>query len=239
MDRIESRNNFIINVEKIRVNLGYTQSVFAEMLEMSISGYRKMIAGETHTISLYSAYLVSELAGISMSEIMGIPNASTGVAQLYNRLSDQQKSFVDTVIRFELEMREKSGESNNYCTLVIPTGEMGDGMDYDSCYYDKIDVGPYGERYKDKLAFALKITSDFFSPVYVEGDILLIGNDRPQRLGEIGLTTCDGKVYLRRFTENNPITLDPITNIGKRIFVPRSEVCRWHKIGYVIKKIRI
>ena len=238
MDRKETRDNFIVNVEKIRIQYGYTQTEFAEILGMSISGYRKMVAGETNTISLFSAYKVHELSGISITQLMGIEDQQAEIAQMYKNLSGRQRNFVDSVIRFEYGMKGATCDNHHLCTLVIPTGEMKDGMDYDSCAYDKIDVGLYGEMYNDHLAFALKVTNNYFAPVYLEDDILLIGNDRVANLGEIGLYTCDGKAYLRRITDRNPVVLEPLTYIGKTIIIQRDSLVKWNKIGYVIKKIR-
>lgn len=71
MDRKETRDNFITNVEKIRIEKGYTQTELADLLDMSISGYRKMVAGETNTISLYSVYKVYELTWPSYYTVDG------------------------------------------------------------------------------------------------------------------------------------------------------------------------
>ena len=65
-----------------------------------------------------------------------------------------------------------------------------------------------------------------------------VGNDRVANLGEIGLYTCDGKAYLRRITDRNPVVLEPLTYIGKTIIIQRDSLVKWNKIGYVIKKIR-
>lgn len=238
MDRTITRDNFIHNVERLRTKLGYTQSEFAEMMDMSISGYRKMIAGETNTISLHAAYLVSDLTGVPIDNLMGIENNQVQSMEYYRNLSQRQRNFVDTVILFEKEMKEKKMDQDNYCTLVIPTGDMRDGMDYDSCGYEKINIGNYGKIYKDSLAFALKVTNNFFSPVYIENDILLIGNDRALRLGENGIFTCEGKVYLRCLADRNPVVLKPIVSLGKKIVISHDDLIKWNKIGYVLKKIR-
>ena len=238
MNRKETRDNFITNVEKIRIEKGYTQTEFADLLDMSISGYRKMVAGETNTISLYSVYKVHELTGISITQLMGIEDKQSEIIQMYKQLSERQRNFVDAVIKFENGLKVEDSERHHICTLIVPTGEMKDGMDYDSCTYEKLDIGFYGDMYNDNLTFALKITSNFFAPAYLEDDILLIGNDRVPNIGEIGLYTCGGKVYLRRFIERNPLTLEPIVTIGKKIIVFKEELVNWNIIGYVIKKIR-
>ena len=49
--------NFTLNVEKERLKLKLTQAQMAKKLDMSLSGYKKMISGVTTIIDLYTAYL--------------------------------------------------------------------------------------------------------------------------------------------------------------------------------------
>lgn len=61
MTKQELAKNFSLNVERERMRLGFTQAEMAKKLEMSLSGYKKMISGETTRIDSYTVLLMYQL----------------------------------------------------------------------------------------------------------------------------------------------------------------------------------
>ncbi len=62
--------NFTLNVEKERLKLKLTQAQMAKKLDMSLSGYKKMISGVTTKIDLYTAYLLQNMTGKWIFELI-------------------------------------------------------------------------------------------------------------------------------------------------------------------------
>lgn len=236
MDKQELRNTFILNMEKERQKLGYTQAEFAEELDMSMSGYKKMIGGETSSVSLYTAYQVERISGVPIVRLMGMENEDRALIEQYKSLPERQKRYMRMLL--DLEVRQHPNEEEEaYCTLLTPTGPMEDGMDFDGFCKEQIHVGQYGTWYGNRLLFAIQITGHYFSPAYLEGDILLVGNDREPRVGEVGLFLNEGKVYIRRLAKKDPLVLEPVASRGREIVAAGEKEKGWYKIGYVLRKL--
>lgn len=236
MDKQELRNVFILNMERERQKLGYTQAEFAEELDMSMSGYKKMIGGETSSVSLYTAYQVERISGVPIVRLLGMENADRALVDQYQSLSERQKRYMRMLLDLEVRQHPK-GEEEAFCTLLCPVGPMEDGMEFDGFRKEQIHVGEQGTWYGNRLLFAMQITGHYFSPAYLEGDVLLVGNDREPRPGEAGLFLHEGKVYIRRLMKTNPLVLEPVAARGREIVVEGEEQKNWYKIGYVLRKL--
>lgn len=70
MTRQELAGNFVNFVEQERIKLNLTQAEMAQKLELSVSGYKKMVAGETTRIDLYTVKLLHDLTGSWIFEMM-------------------------------------------------------------------------------------------------------------------------------------------------------------------------
>ena len=114
-------------------------------------------------------------------------------------------------------------------------------MIYDSTNVKKINIGNYKQIYGN-VDIAIKVTSNHLTPVYVQGDILLISKS-PVRDGDIGvfINKETGRAYLRKYCNGNPVSLVPVNDFGFAFEVNplnESDVSKWYKFGKVITKIR-
>lgn len=239
--------NFILFAEQERVKAGLTQQEMADKLEMSLSGYKKMICGETSRINLYTANLLHKLTGKWIFEMIKEEEGETHeIAKKLRLLSDSQIRFVKEVVELEaafaknLEDFEK--DTDDYISVLIPTGNMEDGMVYDSCNITRVNAEPYRKLFGSDLDCGLQITSIHMAPAYNTGDILLLSR-RPIRDGDTGvfLDRETSRIYIRKFKQTSPCCLEPITDYGKPItFDPCSEkeMRRWLRLGRVLTKMR-
>lgn len=58
-----------LRIKTVRKDLGYTQEQFAEILELSVSGYKKLESGEVH-LTLDKIYLLKQKLGLSADYIL-------------------------------------------------------------------------------------------------------------------------------------------------------------------------
>lgn len=239
MNKIEVNHTFAENVERERIKLGYTQKEMASKLEMSLGTYKNMISGATTNISLYTAYLVYKLTGCMVYEMLNKELPGYKILEAYKKLSPSQQRLLLAVADFECEFRpESSGE--DYITVLEPTGDLHDGMIWDSFSLSTVEVSAY--RRKFHFDAGIKVTSNHLHPTYISGDVLLIAL-QPPRDGDVGvfINRNTNRAYLRIFKQTDPVQLRPINNYGQTFFInpkSESEMSEWIKFGVVVSKVR-
>ena len=237
--------NIALSMERERIALGYSQQQMAKALDMSLSSYKRIINGETNKIDLYTAYLLAAITGKQPEELYGLLTPLQKARSALGDLSQSQLNFVSSVIRFELQFAKdlRDGESiDDYVTLLIPTGNMQDGMYLDTFSLKKVNVAPYRKRYGEALDCAIQITSNHLHPTYVQNDILLISRS-PIRDGDTGIfiNRDKGLAYIRKFHQTVPTLLEPVSSWGHSFTVDSNDpkdMDRWIKFGRVITKMR-
>lgn len=242
MTRQEMTSNYIINMERERVNWGYTQPQMAKRMGLSTSGYKKIVAGETSKIDLYAAYQLYKFTGKFIFELCGEQSTDLQLFQSLRDLTPSQKAFVSGVIEFERDFQEKTSNTEEYISVVVPTGSMEDGMIWDSANVIKVNAAPYLHKFGQDLHCGLMVTSYNLQPVYHEGDILLISK-RPPREGDtaIFVNRENGCAYLRKFRHGSPARLEPINEYGVTFKVDcnnAADMDKWIKFGCVLTKMR-
>lgn len=252
MTREELNSNFAMHIEKERTQLGYTQSQMAKALEMSLSSYKNMISGVSVNIPIYVAYLMHELTGKFFIELCGDISPELKVMKNFRSLPKHRQEAIQTIVDIECQLAEY-GQYNNasehpqvkeddIISVYIPTGNMEDGMIFDSLNIEPLNIHHYRKIFGDLIDCGIKITSNHLHPAYHTNDILLISR-RPPRDGDTGIfinrETC--RIYIRKFRQTSPCRLEPITGYGKTITVDSynpGDMEKWIKFGYIITKIR-
>lgn len=245
MKKQELTTRFVEHFERERIIAGLTQTQMAERLGLSLSGYKKIISGETARIDLYTVYRLGQVTGKSISEFLDEPSSElTHITQKLRQLTPLQYNFVSAVIEFEaafLACMEPPRESD-YVNLLIPTGNLQDGMIWDTTHLHKINVAHYRKVLGNRLHCAIQVTSNHLRPAYNKDDILLISKSAP-RDGDIGIfinreTHC---CYLRKFWQMTLWILEPINEYGVTFLLDYNnpkEMDKWIVFGKVLTKMR-
>lgn len=243
MTKQELTEKFILNIEKERIRLNLTQAQMASKLQMSLSGYKKMISGATAKIDLHIVYLLHSITGRWIYDFVDEHNEDSDLFLKIKQLSPSQKKTVKSLVDFEMNFVSDVNNSEDYITLYIPTGNVEDGMFLDSYNYTKINAASYRRKFGERLHCGIKITTDHLHPVYHQGDILLICRDSI-RVGDTGifLNKISGRIYIRKFfVSNDGWILKPINDYGAPIILDRSNEKtsnEWVGYGYVLCKMR-
>lgn len=247
MTRLELQRNFAFTLEQQRVKLGLTQKQMAEELEISESGYRKILRGDVEKIDLYTAYKLHTITGMWIYEMINIHNEHVHLIDGLRCLSARQRKYIYNLVLFEIsfnEQNKRTGDNGDYVSMIVPTGNFTDGMSYDSMNIEHVEVSRYRPEYGSLITSAVKVTSNHFHPVYHEGDVLLVCND-PPREGDTGIfiNTKKSRAYIRKFRQSDPCRLEslilpgviPDVLVDKR---DEEDMSQWVKFGYVLTKIR-
>ena len=245
MNRLEIVNNISTNIERERIKLGMSQAQFAKALDMSLSTYKRIANGESSRIDVYTAYLIYRLTGRFSCELTGFNDDVINLVKRIKKLSKTQRILIDSIIDTELALsayKDESSHTEDLISVLIPTGNMTDGMILDSYNVEKLDVSNYRKAFGDALHIGIRITSNHLHPVYNKGDILLISRN-PIRDGDTGIfiNAQNKRAYIRKLHQKNPCELTPINNYGETFYVDSDNVddmSKWIKFGHVLCKVR-
>lgn len=247
MTKKQIADNFAANIEIERAKLGLTQSDMAQKLEMSLSSYKNMITGISTNIPIYVAHLVYIVTGKQLFELCGYITPEIQLMIDFCRLPKYRQKAILSLVSLEAELSMEGRKmlpksEGNYVPLYILTGNMTDGMIYDSTNIQPFNIGQYKKIYSDLIDCAIKITSNHLHPVYYAGDILLIHNESP-RDGDTGIfiNRENSRVYIRKLRQTSPVQLIPVSDNGQIIYIDDrepKEMKKWIKFGHVITKVR-
>lgn len=238
--------DFASRIEAYRIKHGMTQGRMAEALLVSLSSYKNIIKGLSVTIPAHMAYRAYELTGDFYFNTSENSSPDIDFFMTFKKLPSWRKNIVRTFMSLELEMSEEGEsvpeEKKDDCVLYIPTGNMEDGMFYDSSSTMKISVGRYQGICHGQIDCALKITSNSLYPVYSRGDILLIHQQHP-RDGDtaVVINRQTKRFYIRRFSQSDTWTLESLNTSGKAITLERHNneyLNNWIMFGYILMKMR-
>lgn len=242
MTRLEMNKQFADNLEIERVRLGLTQKQMAQKLELSLSAYKRIITCTTDKIDLYVMYKVYLLTGKLAYEFTSVTDPYLELKKKIMDMSPSQIAFIDGLVDFEKSFHDSHDDYDDYITVYIPTGNMEDGMTYDSANVEKFKMPSCRKKYGDQVSCGIKITSNHLHPVYNKGDLILISK-RPIRDGDTGIfiNRENGCAYLRKFYQTSPCKLEPINDYGETFYVNsevKEDMDKWIKFGCVVAKVR-
>ncbi|MBQ0059682.1 MAG: helix-turn-helix transcriptional regulator, partial [Lachnospiraceae bacterium] len=220
MTRFEMSQKFAEMLEKERVKMGLSQKQMAQKLDVSLSTYKRIVSGTTDKIDLYLLYKLYLATGKLAYEFTDFSDPVLELKKKIAHLSPSQMSFIESLIDFETAYAASHEDAEDYVTVYIPTGNMEDGMIYDSVNIEKVNIAGYRRKYGNEITCGIRVTSNHLHPVYLKNDILLISK-RPIRDGDAGifLNTETGCIYLRKFYQTNPCRLEPINGYGETFYV--------------------
>lgn len=242
MTRLEMNREFADNLERERIRLNLTQKQMAAKLEMSLSAYKRLITCSTEKIDLYVIYKLYKMTGKLAYEFTSISDPYLDLKKKITNLIPSQVAYIDALVDFELSLSDMGMMPKDYLTVYIPTGNMEDGMIYDSAAVEKVYLPDYKSRYGDQLSCGIRITSNHLHPVYNKDDIILIAQ-KSIRDGDTGvfINRTNGRAYIRKFYQTTPCRLEPINGFGEVFLVDgtsKEDMERWIKFGRVITKVR-
>jgi len=247
MTRGEIAEQFSHNIEIERIKLGYTQAQMAKALDMSLSSYKNMITGISTNIPIYVAHKVYHITSKFLFELCGEDTPETHFLDHFRTLPSHTQQSLLNLVRLESELATENvhptayNDANLIC-LYTPTGNMTDGMIFDSANKEFLNVSKYRTTLGSYMDCAIRITSNHLHPVYHVGDILLICQ-QPPRDGDTGIFIHKPtmRIYIRKFYQTKPCRLEPLTNMGRTIYVDSTnpnDMNQWIKFGYVLTKYR-
>lgn len=244
MEKHELYENLRINVERERIRLKMTQADFAKSIGLSLTTYKRFLSSESIKFDIYTLYLLYKKTGKLGFQFGNDSDPYLDLIDKITTLDQSQLSFISDLIDFQKSLTTNTDKdmADDYVTVFIPTGNMHDGMLYDSTSYEAINIAAYRKKYGVAIHCGIRITSNHLHPVYYKNDILLISRT-PIRDGDTGvfIDKTTGCCYLRKFYQTSPCSLVPLNGYGETFYVDDNnpdDMNKWIKFGRVLTKMR-
>ena len=215
-----------------------TLNALSVQADLSEDTLRSIIYGKSQDIKLTTIIKIANVLQCPLDDLVGRSLYSNDIKDITNRLCHLPNRSIKA-IRFILELEEntvlqKSSLGTDILQIVLPTGNMKDGMFYDNCTYEELDISEYPPSLKQKADIGFKIISRSYEPVYYPNEILLLTcKTLPEYQDTVLFIDQSGKLYLRRFLETG---LEPINGFGKTISFHEQE--NYNALGVVLRVVK-
>lgn len=215
-----------------------TLNALSIQADLSEDTLRSIIYGKSQDIKLSTLIKIADVFECSIDDLIGRPVYSKEeefVISKFRRLSERSKRSVQFVLDFEEKTTLlRSTKGRHVIKVYLPTGNMRDGMIYDSSTSEELDITEYPNILKENADFAVKVLSSNLEPIYYPNDIILFSRHRPPEFGDIILYVDDSqKVYIRKYMKNG---LEPINDFGETI--PLHKYNKLRTMGVVLRVVK-
>ena len=221
MDR-EYIDHFRDVIEEKRNLCGLSQEKMARELGMPLTTYKTMLNGSMVNLPISVVLKAEKLTNLNAYELIGAENEDLKMLKDFRNIPEHTRNAIRSIIEVEWELSSAipKCDEEHRTTCFAVTGNMEDGMYFDSSSYETIDVANHVHFFHESIDCAIKITSNHFHPVYHMGSILLIHKSAP-RDGDTGIFIHKptSRLYIRRFRQTNPCELISLNGMGSTIFV--------------------
>lgn len=233
--------DFGLYLEMDRTGRNMSQKEYAKCLGLSLSSYKRIINGESSVKSVELANKLYRLTGKFLFEFTDESTPTLELVKKLKGLNSRQLAFINSIVDFELKYADSS-DAENMISVIVPTGEVGDGMIWDSCSIEKVNADSYIKKFGPALTHGVKVNSTNLVPVYNKDDILLISR-KPIRNGDVGIFIRheDGCAYLRKLEAGKPAALVPVNGYGETFYIDYDDpedLSKWILYGIVLCKMR-
>ncbi len=222
-------DNLVMSINSELNRRGWSLIQLSDISEVPYDSLKKLVSGNIENPHLYNILKISNALEIDINSMVGMQLESTSLSR-QSRISN----MIRYITKFEksLQLSNKSGKKKMIPLYIAqtPHPETPNYMDFLSI--STLDASKYSERFKDRMAFGVKIASNNYTPLFFPNDILLIATDRAPISGEIGLFQHNGDMFLRRYVKTDRIKLESVNELGETIELDTFK--GWTIYGYVL-----
>lgn len=215
-----------------------TLSALSVQADLSEDTLRSIIYGKSQDIKLSTIIKIADVFECSIDDMIGHPiytEEERSTISRMRRLCERSKRSVQFILDFEEKTTLcKSMQGKDIIMVYLPTGNMNDGMFFDSFSTEELDISEYPDLIKENTAFALKVITSHFEPIYYPNDILLFSHKSLPEYGDITFyLDHNQRIYIRKYTEKG---LEPINEFGETI--PPEQYNKYTSMGVVLRVVK-
>ena len=231
-------------LREIKSSSGESYKSIAEKTGIPQTTVEKLFSGRTRDPKLNTISKIVSLLGYSVSDLLDTASPSavinpeeSSLLSEYRLLDASGKTHVKNVLQHEYNRiqayirscAEKRWYPAIYYDFPVSAG-TGQYLDNSTVTVAELDEEP-----PKGTDFILRIAGDSMEPQFHDGDYVYVRKSEYADIGEIAIFVCEGSVYMKKYTPEGLVSLNP-----KYKIIPGSEniKCLGRVLGTVKCKIR-
>ena len=215
-------------------NRAITLIKLSEDAGISMETLKTLIYGHSKDCMLSTVSSLAKALHVTKDELTGSLDKRTALslASYQDDLPLRSKRIIDWNIKHEIhELAKHPGQK----VIRVMTPELNEFNNLKRTLNNEyMDISNLGEELISKAYFAIKIPCDFYEPLFFEGDVLILANDRKATPFEKVVILENGNISIvKRKVENGIINFYSIID-GSLYSTDKPSI---ETYGYVIKHI--
>lgn len=190
-------------VKELCYQKGWTKEMLAEKSGVSVDTIKNIWNGKTPDPRSSTMVALSEAFGTTVNCLVGRCTHTPkerAILNHYRSCGRHGQDIIEAVAKFEAVSAKASREAVGRHTIpcIIPKCDVTQGIFYETNGGENILTSV------DEASIALKITTNDFTPIFLEDDILLFENRFPKP-GEYGGFYTGGRLFLRQYIKEDKL----------------------------------
>ena len=187
------RKNLFMYIDRKEITL----SEVAELADIPTGTLKTFLYGDAKDCHLSTAVKLARVFHVSIDELVGSGTISPQTCQslqLIRQLPESYTHFVRWITRYHYDMLTNNQVSTHSIEVMnAESSELGNlKMSND---FSIMDISNVDKEIRPKIFMGIRIPNDMYAPIFYEGDILLIANDRNPRPTEKTLTLVEDSIF--------------------------------------------
>ena len=231
------RKNLFMYIERKDITL----SELAEAADISNNTLRSFLYGDSEDCHVSTVVKLARALNVSCDELLGSGTISTQTCeslQLTRMLPESFTHFVRWAIHYHYNLLKSQKVSVRAIEIMTPECKDNGNLRMTN-NFDVMDISDMDDEQRPKVFMGIRIPCGHYMPLYMEGDILLIANDRNARTGELVVIGVGENMWILRCKEereNDEWTVNYYSPRDGKKRVSQKEVN--FLLGYVVKVVR-
>ena len=207
----------------------------SELADIPLSTLKSLLYGDAKDCNLSTAVKLARVFNVSVDELVGCGTISTQTCnslQTMRLLPESFTHFVRWCIRFHYDNLRSHNVAKRAIEVMIPE-ISGEGNLRMTNQMEFLDISDLNDDIRPKIFMGIRVPSDMYAPLYFEGDVLLIANDRvPKEREKIVFSTSNNLWILEKRINNGNVEYVSVRD-GK---VRAKESDIENILGYVVNR---
>lgn len=183
---VDLSNTFRQNIWKYAVDKGMTIVDVANKSDIPLNTINSFLHKISNDMKVSNVAKIAKTLNVSIDELIGadtMHDLTKESLAVCRTLPENDLYLVRWFIRYLDTLNKQAEPNKRYISAMIPT-LTNDGDFKISSEYEKIEITDLKEPLRSKIFVGCRITSDYYMPHYIPGDVILIANDRPPKPNE-------------------------------------------------------
>lgn len=195
------RKNLFMYIDRKEITLAEV----AELADIPTSTLKTFLYGDAKDCHLSTAVKLARVFHVSIDELVGCGTISPQTCeslQLIRQLPESYTHFVRWITHYHYDMLTSNKVSN--FSIEIMNAECNDhgNLKMTNSFYI-MDISGLDKELRPKIFMGIRIPTNMYAPIFYEGDVLLIANDRNPRPTEKTLALIDESIFFLNRREEN------------------------------------